>query len=481
MINLRIVLFFFGILITSLGVAMILPLLVEIKSSAINTSSFLISTIITLFLGVTLILAFNKEEKKVNVKDTILITTLSWPLMIILSSLPFYLDVNCEHFIDAIFEATSGLTTTGATVYKNVENLSSGLLIWRALLQWLGGLGIIVFAIAIIPIFNIGGIKLFTQDWSEKPKDLHYRPKEIAKLLGSIYIFFTIIILLFLYISGLNFFDAFSHALTTVATGGFSTKSSSVGYYNNFFTELVIIFGMLTASLPFTLYISCFRKNFSSLFDSQVLLFLSLIVFFVLCMAIWLHFNNSINIFLALRLSLFNSISIMTGTGYSTENFSNWGYFANTLFLVMMLIGGCSGSTTGGLKIFRIQILWALVIKELKTIRSPRAISNINLKNININANIINSVMIIFFCFIFSIFFISSVFMYYNYDFITSISAAVTSVSVVGPGLGNIIGPEESFAQLPNGLKVLLSFGMILGRLEYLAFLIILAPKFWLK
>ena len=481
MINLRIVLFFIGILITSLGVAMILPLIIEIKSSEINATNFLISTLLTLFFGITLVLAFNKEEKKVNVKDTILITTLSWPVMITLSSIPFYLDINCKNFIDAVFEATSGLTTTGATVYNNVENLSSGILIWRALLQWLGGLGIIVFAIAIIPIFNIGGIKLFTQDWSEKPKDLHYRPKEIAKLLGSIYLFFTFMILVFLYISGMSFFDAFSHALTTIATGGFSTKSSSIGYYNNFYTELTIIFGMLLASLPFILYISCLRKNLSSLFDSQVLLFFSLIIFFILSLTIWLHLNNNINIFLALRLSMFNSISIMTGTGYSTENFSNWGYFANTLFLIMMLIGGCSGSTTGGMKIFRIQILWALIIRELKTIKSPRAINNINFKNININDNIVNSVMIIFFCFIFSVFFISSVFMYYGYDFITSISAAVTSVSVVGPGLGNIIGPEESFGQLPYTLKLLLSFGMILGRLEYLAFLIILAPKFWIK
>ena len=481
MINLRIVLFFIGILISYLGIAMTLPLLIEVKNSEMNVTNFLISTLLTLFFGISLILAFKKEEKKINVKDTILITTLSWPVMIILSSLPFYLDVNCENYIDAIFEAASGLTTTGATVYKEVESLSSGILIWRALLQWLGGIGIIVFAIAIIPIFNIGGIKLFTQDWSEKPKDLHYRPKEIAKLLGSIYISFTLIILILLYASGMNFFDAFSHALTTIATGGFSTKSSSIGHYNNLYTELIIIFGMLAASLPFTLYIACFRKNFTSLFDSQVLLFFSLIIFFVLSIALWIHLNNNINIFLALRLSLFNSISIMTGTGYSTENFSNWGYFANTMFLIMMLLGGCSGSTTGGLKIFRIQVLWALVIKEFKTIRSPRAISNINLKNININENIINSVMIIFFCFIFSIFFIASVFLYYGYDFITSISAAVTSVSVVGPGLGNIIGPEESFSQLPSALKLLLSFGMVLGRLEYLAFLIILAPKFWIK
>ena len=301
MINLRIILFFLGILISSLGLAMILPLGIEFIYSGANKSSFLIPTLLTLFIGITLILAFNKEEKKVNIKDTILITTLSWPVMIILASLPFYLDSSTNYFIDAIFEATSGLTTTGATIYQNVEHLSLGILVWRSLLQWLGGLGIIVFAIAIIPVFNIGGIKLFTQDWSEKPKDLHYRPKEIAKLLGSIYISFTLIILILLHISGLGLFDAFCHSLTTVATGGFSTKSSSIGFYNNVFTELIIVFGMLIASLPFTLYVSCFRKNFSIINDSQVILFLSLIIFFVIIVTIWIHFENNINFFFGFK------------------------------------------------------------------------------------------------------------------------------------------------------------------------------------
>ncbi len=481
MINLQIILFFIGILITSLAIAMLLPLFVEYQSSSINIESFLICFLLSLFLGMSLILAFRQVEKKINVKDTILITTLSWPVMIIITSLPFYLDININNYIDALFEASSGLTTTGATIYSNIDDLSPGILIWRSLLQWMGGLGIIIFAIAIIPIFNIGGIKLFTQDWSEKPKDLHYRPKDIAKLLGTIYVCFTLFIFLMLKFSGLNFFDAFCHSLTTVATGGFSTKSASIGHYNNLFTELIIIVGMILASLPFTLYISCFRKNFSILHDHQVLLFFFLIIFFVSAIAIWLHIENNINILLAFRLSLFNSISIMTGTGFSTENFSNWGSFSNTLFISMMLIGGCSGSTTGGLKVFRIQILWSIVIKELKSIVSPRAINNINLKNININENIINSVMIIFFCFLLSIFFITSVFMYYEYDFVTSISAAFTSVFVVGPGLGNIIGPDENFLHLPSMLKLILCAGMIIGRLEFIAFLIVLAPKFWTK
>tara|TARA_E500000178_G_C16990123_1_gene740378 strand:- start:31 stop:1476 length:1446 start_codon:yes stop_codon:yes gene_type:complete len=481
MLNIRIVLFFLGILITALGVSMIVPFVVEFNSLKINSENFLICLLFCLFVGVSLILAFKEEEKKVNVKDTILITTISWPIMVIFSSLPLYLDLNIKNYIDALFEATSGLTTTGATIYKSTENLSAGILIWRAMLQWLGGLGIIFFAIAIIPIFNIGGIKLFTQDWTEKPKDLHYRPKEIAKLVGVIYICFTFIIFLLLHISGLSIFDSICHSFSTVATGGFSTKSNSIGFYNSFFTELVIVIGMILASLPFTLYISCFRKNFSILHDSQVHLFLSLIIFFVITVAIWLHVENNINILLALRLSLFNSISVITGTGFSTENFSNWGSFSNTLFLAMMLIGGCSGSTTGGLKVFRVQLLWLIVVKELKGIVSPRAINTINLKNINVNDNIINSVMIIFFSFMFSVFIITTVFMYYEYDFITSISAAFTSLFVIGPGLGNIIGPDESFSNLPGVLKMLLSIGMVIGRLEFIAFFIILAPKFWIK
>ncbi len=481
MLNIRIILFFFGILITTLGIAMFVPLLVEVSSSNINTTNFLICLFFSLFVGISLILAFKEEEKKVSIKDTILITTLSWPIMVLFSSMPFFLDSNINNYTDAIFEASSGLTTTGATIYKNIDFLSSGILVWRSMLQWLGGLGIIIFAIAIIPIFNIGSIKLFTQDWSEKPKDLHYRPREIAKLVGAIYICFTFTIFILLNLSGLSIFDSICHSLTTVATGGFSTKSASVGYYNNLFTELVIVFGMILASLPFTLYISCFRKNFSILNDSQVRLFLSLIIIFVISIAVWLHIENNINILLALRLSLFNGVSIMTGTGFSTENFSNWGPFSNTLLLAMMLIGGCSGSTTGGVKIFRIQILWLIIVKELKSIISPRSINTINLRNIKINDSIVNSVMIIFSCFLLSIFFISSIFMYYEYDFITSISAAFTSLFVVGPGLGNIIGPDESFSQLPNILKLLLSTGMIIGRLEFIAFIIILAPRFWIK
>ncbi len=481
MLNLRIIFFFLGTLITTLGIAMLIPFLFELYSSTNNAKIFISCSFFTLLIGISIVLAFRTPEKKINIKDTIIVTTLSWPVLVLFASLPFYYGTDVKNFSEAFFEATSGLTTTGASIYNNVEGLSVGILIWRSMLQWIGGIGIIVFAISIIPILNTGGMKLFTQDWSEKPEELHYRPKELAKTLGSIYIFFTFFIFLLLASSGLSIFDALCHAMTTVATGGFSTNNNSVGHYNNFFTEIIIVIGMLLASLPFTLYISFIRKKYSIFYDSQVLLFFSFIIIFTLVLAIWLHIENNLDILIALRLSLFNGISIMTGTGYSTENFSNWGSLSSTLLLAMMFIGGCSGSTTGGLKIFRIQILYLIIVKELKIIKSPRSINSINYKNDNINDEVINSVMLIILCFIGSVFLITSIFTYYGYDFITSISAAITSVFVVGPGLGHIIGPAESFAQLPSTLKYTLSIGMIVGRLEFLTFLILLVPKFWTK
>ena len=481
MLNLRIIFFFLGVLITTLGISMLIPSLFEFYYSTNNTKTFMSCSFFTILIGISIVLAFRTTEKKINIKDTIVITTLSWPVLVLFASLPFYYGTDVKDFSEAFFEATSGLTTTGASIYNNVESLSAGILVWRSMLQWIGGIGIIVFAISIIPILNTGGMKIFTQDWSEKPEELHYRPKELAKSLGSIYIFFTCFIFVLLSISGLSVFDSLCHAMTTVATGGFSTNNSSVGQYDNIFAEIIIVIGMLVASLPFTLYIALLRKKYSIFNDSQVLLFFSLIIIFILVLAVWLHIKNNLDILISLRLALFNGVSVMTGTGFSTENFSNWGSFSNTLLLTMMFIGGCSGSTTGGLKIFRIQILFLIMAKELKIIKSPRSITSINYKNDYINDEVVNSVMLIILCFIGSVFIITSIFTYYGYDFITAISAAITSVFVVGPGLGHVIGPAESFTQLPNVLKYTLSIGMIVGRLEFLTFLILLVPKFWIK
>ena len=236
---------------------------------------------------------------------------------------------------------------------------------------------------------------------------------------------------------------------------------------------------MILASLPFTVYLSSFQKGLLAFKDSQIYTFLFLIFIFTLSIASWNYFTNNINFIISLRLSLFNGISMMTGTGFTTTNFSNWGSFSNALFLVMMLIGGCTGSTTGGVKVFRIQILAIVIMKELKKVSSPRTVFSQHYKNQLINDDIINSVMVIILFFLIGMFVISLIFFIQGYDFITSVSAAITSISVVGPGLGNIIGPEESFSNLPSSLKITLAAGMIMGRLEFIAFFVLLLPNFW--
>ena len=253
MINLKIVFFILGVLVSILSISMILPLILDYFFYK-NLSVFLTSFLFSFFFGLSLILGFRNSDNKITVNDTIIITVLSLPVLCLFASLPFFLDKNTLEFSEAFFEATSGLTTTGASIYENVESLSIGLLTWRALLQWLGGIGIIIFAIAILPILNIGGMQLFTQDWKEKEFDLHHRSKELAKLVGSIYLLFTIIIFLLLWFFGMPAFDAFCHSLTTVATGGFSTNNNSIAHYNNIFIELTIVVGMVLASLPFTLF-----------------------------------------------------------------------------------------------------------------------------------------------------------------------------------------------------------------------------------
>ena len=479
MFNSRIIFFVLGILVTVLAFFMLIPLVIEIILKSKNIFSFFISFSLSLLVGISFILAFKGKEKVLNIKDTLVITSISWPILCIFAALPFYLDTNLNNFSNAFFEASSGLTTTGASIYQNVESLTKGILIWRSLLQWLGGLGIIIFAIGILPILNIGGMQLFTQDWNEKPQDLHYRSKELSKLLGIIYLIFTFILFILLWASGLPIFDAICHSMTTIATGGFSTNNNSIGHYNNLFAEVTIVCGMILASLPFTLYITTAKGNLAIFKDNQVVTFLLIIMLGTILISMWINYENNINIFTAFRLALFNGVSLMTGTGYSTANFSNWGSFSNSILLIMMLIGGCTGSTTGGLKIFRIQLLIMIISKELKKIRSPRAVLTLSYKSNIIDEEIINPVMIIIILFFIGIFLISGIFSLHGYDFLTSVSAAITSICVVGPGMGNIIGPENSFNNLPSTLKYTLSFAMILGRLEFISFLLLLIPNFW--
>ncbi len=482
MINLKAVSYVIGILISTLGLAMLLPAFFELANDGKEAKTFLYIGTMCLITGGALTLAFKSNLMEITNRDTIILSTLSWIILCFFAALPIWASGNSLSFVDSFFEATSGLTTTGATILTNLESKSEGILVWRALLQWLGGLGIIVIAIAILPILNIGGMQLFSNEWNEKPDNLKRRATELAKLLGIIYLSLTLLCALMLWFVGLSKFDALCHSMTTIATGGFSTHDKSIGYFNNSKVEIIIIIGMLISSLPFVLFLDSYRKKKNLIFnDSQVKTFLFITLFFILTLTFWLYYSQNIKFTSALRMSAFNGISIITGTGYASADFSKWGSFAITIMFFMMLIGGCTGSTTGGLKIFRIQILFLLISKEIKKAYSPRSVANVNYAGKTIEENTITSIMILITIFLLTILLVAISLSLSGYDLLTSLSAGASAVSIVGPGLGPILGPAENFSLLPDHSKITLAFAMILGRLEFLTVIVIFTPKFWLN
>ena len=382
-------------------------------------------------------------------------------------------------FIDAFFESTSGITTTGATVIENLEAKSHGILIWRALLQWLGGVGIIVMALAVLPMLSIGGMQLFKTESYETPDKVVPKAASFAAGISIVYITLTVIWALMLWGAGMPIFDSIAHAMTTLATGGYSTKSESLAAFNSSTIEIIIIFGMLVGSLPFVHYLTLTKNGIKNLIkDDQVKLFLTLVFFVVLIMSLYLSSNN-IPYLEALRLASFNVISIITGTGFGTSDFNNWGGFPTTILLILMFVGGCAGSTTCGLRMARIQVLIANAKAQVSKLIRPHAVVVSYYNQKPIPENVAESVMGFFFLYIISFAVIACLLGGLGLDLVTAISGAASAIGNVGPGLGDIIGPSGSYQSIPDLGKLILCAGMILGRLEIFAILVMFSPLFW--
>jgi len=385
-------------------------------------------------------------------------------------------------FTDSFFESMSGITTTGSTIITNLNETPKAILLWRAMLQWLGGIGIIVMAITLMPIMNIGGMQLFVISTNTTPEKILPKSKEISIRLILIYTSLTMVCALFYKIFGMSFFDSIVHSMTTMATGGFSNYNESIGYFNSSFIEFTSIIFILLGSIPFITYIKYLngdKKIFLN--DAQIRTFLKIIIFSILLLFFFLSLKNQSIFETNIRAIIFNVISILTGTGYVTQNFSDWGNFPLIYFLILMFIGGCAGSTACGVKIFRVQILFQFVSNQLKKIIYPRGIFNIKYENNNVNEKFMASIISFIFLYILIFFIIAALLSMDGLNFITAISAAATSISNVGPGLGDIIGPNGNFSQLSDFSKWILSAGMILGRLELFAVLVLFIPSFWRK
>jgi len=374
----------------------------------------------------------------------------------------------------------SGITTTGSTIITNLNDSPKAILFWRAILQWLGGIGIIVMAITLMPIMNVGGMQLFKISTNDKAEKILPKSKEISIRLILIYSGLTFICAIFYKAFGMNFFDSLTHSMTTIATGGFSNYNESIGYFDSPTIEITSIIFIILGSIPFIAYIKFLsgdKKIFIS--DSQIKSFVKIIIISILILFFYLVLQNKNFEEISLRAISFNVVSILTGTGYVTKEFDNWGSFPLIFFLILMFIGGCAGSTTCGIKIFRVQILYLFLINQLKKIIYPRGIFIIKYDNNSVDEKFMASIISFIYLYIIIFFIITALLSLSGLDFITSISGAATSISNVGPGLGTTIGPNGSFSLLPDFSKWVLSIGMILGRLELFAILVLFLPSFW--
>ena len=481
MSNYKTVFFTLGVLQIILGLSMIIPLITQIIYNELD-SGFISSGIASIIFGVLFFLTNLDHNKKISLPQAFLLTSLSWLSIALFGSFPFIFSNMELSFTNAFFESMSGITTTGSTIITNLNETPKGILVWRAMLQWLGGIGIIVMAITLMPIMNVGGMQLFKISSNDSAEKILPKSKEISIRLIIIYSFLTVVCAILYNFFGMDFFDSITHSMTTLATGGFSNYNESIGYFNNSFIEITSIFFIILGSIPFIVYIKFLNGDRKIFFtDTQIKSFIKIIFFSVIILIIYLIFNKN-NLYEINILSIsFNVISILTGTGYVTKDFSEWGNFPLIFFLILMFIGGCAGSTACGIKIFRVQILFQFLKNQLKKIIYPRGIFIIKYDNNNIDDKFMSSIISFIYLYIVIFFILTALLSITGLDFITSISGAATSISNVGPGLGETIGPNGNFSQLSDISKLILCLGMILGRLELFAILVLFIPSFWRK
>ena len=478
--NNKTVFFAIGVLLITLGTFMLIPFFVQFIYDERN-STFLSSASITIFIGILLVLTNLEENKKLNLQQAFLLTTLSWLSIAIFGSIPFLLSNLNLSVVDAFFESMSGITTTGSTIITNLDNAPKGILIWRAILQWLGGIGVIVMAITVLPLLNVGGMQLFRMESSDTTEKILPRAREVTIIISIIYLTLTFVCGIAYWLVGMNIFDSIAHSMTTIATGGFSTYSSSIGYFQNPKIEIVAIIFIVLGSIPFIAYLK-FVKGDQKIFfkDVQIKGLIYIFIISVLLMLLYLLFNNKEYGFVEnLRISTFNVVSILSGTGYVTSDFSLWGKFPLIFFLFLMFIGGCAGSTTCGIKIFRFQILGLFILNQIKKLIYPHGIFPMKYNNEKISNPFIYSIMTFIFLYFFIFFILAALLSLDGLDFVTALSGSASAISNVGPGLGDVIGPNGNYSDLPNFSKLSLSLGMLLGRLELFAVLVLFFPSFW--
>lgn len=480
MLDLRPVGYVIGLLVAILGATMVLPMLSDIAEGRGHWTAFLQSGIITVLTGgLIAISCSNGVQQGLTIQQTFLLTTGVWLALPIFGALPFMLGDTELRFVDAFFEAMSGLTTTGATVLSNLDDLPRGLLLWRGVLQWLGGIGIIVVAMVFLPELRVGGMQIFKSEGFDTFGKILPRATEIASRISVIYVTLTMACALSYVATGMDAFDGTVHAMTTIATGGFANYDASFGAFDSGVEYVAVVFMML-AALPFVRFVQLTAGSAKPLLqDSQIRVFFATALVLVLILTLWQLAHTEHPNEHAFRKTLFNTVSLLTGTGYASEDYMLWGPFPVMLLFFVGMIGGCAGSTACSIKIFRYQLLFASIKAQIQRIRSPHGVFIPRYAGRPVGQDVLSSVMSFFVFFIVTIGLVAWGLGLTGLDFITSVSGSAAAVANIGPGLGDMIGPAGNFNGLNDTAKWILSFAMLFGRLELLAVYAILTVKFW--
>ncbi|MDR4127142.1 TrkH family potassium uptake protein [Yanghanlia caeni] len=481
--GIKAILFLVGQVLLATAAMMLFPMVVDVYYGSDDWRAFAASSILTALIGASLIYNSRRALKTgLTLRQAFTLTPLSWFSVAVVSGLPFFFSDYGSvsgNAPNAFFEAVSGITTTGATVISGLDHAPPGLLLWRAVLQWMGGIGIIATAIAILPALGIGGMQLFRTESSDRSEKAMPRVRQIATTIGLVYLGLTVLAAFVYWLAGMPPFEAIAHALTSIATGGYSTSDGSFGTWEANGIQWWAAAFMLSGSIPFVLYVRFFAGETKALWDRQVKTMLAFIAVAASILGLWLVFSGQYGVEAAFRHATFNVVSVVTTTGFASADYASWGNAAVGVFFGLLFVGGCTGSTSGGVKIFRLEVMAVMLKAHFMRLLYPNGVFPRTYGGRLLDDDVVGSVVAFLSVFVLFYSAVTIALMAFGLDFLTSASGAATALSNVGPGLGEIIGPAGNFSSLPDGAKWVMCIGMLLGRLELFTVLILFVPRFW--
>jgi len=467
-----------AVLIVLFGLGMVIPAFVAVYYQSGHAYEFVLAGLLVSLLGISLMSWAGDAPKELSHKDGFLIVALAWVVLSLLGAVPFLTTGITHSVVDALFESTSGLTTTGATVLTGLDTMPHAILFWRSMQEWLGGMGIIVLAVAVMPLLGVGGMQLFRAETPGPVKDkLTARVTETAKVLWFIYLGITAVTCLCLWIAGMSLFDAINHAMTTVAIGGFSTHDASVGYFDSLWIRGVITLFMLIAGINFTLHFVALRKGFSIstyLCDEEFVTYIK----WLMALILFIGLSTIASGQATWDEVIFNTVSVATTTGFAVSDYALWSPGTAMLLLVGMFVGACAGSTGGGMKVVRVLLLFRQGLREVRRLIHPHAVIHVKIGKQSVNGSVVEALWGFFVLYMVCFAVIAILVAASGVDIETAISASAATITNTGPGFGSV-GPAANYASLPDMAKTVLMFGMVLGRLEIFTFFVLLVPEFW--